>query len=111
MSFGAKLNIIKQINADLNWFKVDDFDKFHQLINIRNAFAHSTTHDMKPMAVFPAKFPITFRFHVEQSKSSRIFELKPMEEQYDRFNEIYEYLEDKIVNIISSIDSSGSNSL
>ena len=110
MSFGAKLKIIKQINADLNWFTGDDFEKFHQLINIRNAFAHSTTHGMTHMGVFPLKFPVVFRFHVEQSGSSKIFGLKPMQEQYDKFNEIYGYLEDKIANLISSINSSDSNS-
>ena len=110
INFGSKLKIIKQINANQKWFSSKDFENFHKLINIRNAFAHSTTYDMEASVSFPLIFPIEFQFCVEQSNASKIFELKPMEEQYETFNEIFEYLKSKLESIIKSQNNHGSNS-
>ena len=111
INFGSKLKIIKQINANQKWFSNKDFDNFHTLINIRNAFAHSTTHDMEAFASFPLTFPIVFQvLYVEQSKSSKIFELKPMKEQYETFNEIFENLKNKLESIIKNQNSPDNNS-
>jgi len=110
INFGSKLKIIKQINANQKWFSSKDFENFHKLINIRNAFAHSTTHDMEGFASFPLTFPIVFQVYVEQSKSSKIFELKPMKEQYETFNEIFDNLKSKLESIIKNQNSPDSNS-
>lgn len=110
ISFGSKLKIIKQINANQTekWFS--SFDNFHKLINIRNAFAHSTTHNMEGFASVPLTVPIVLQVYVEQSKSSKIFELKPMKEQYETFNEIFENLKSKLESIIKNQNSPNSNS-
>ena len=110
INFGSKLKIIKQINANQKWLSNKDFENFHKLINIRNAFAHSTTHNMEASASFPLTFPIEFEFCVEQSNASKIFELKPMKEQYETFNEIFGDLQSKLEYIIKSQKSPNSNS-
>ena len=110
ISFGSKLKIIKQINADQKWFSKKDFEKFHKLISIRNAFAHSTTHDMEAFMSIPPTIPMEFQFLVEQSHSSKIFELKPMKEQYETFNEKFEDLKSELESIIKSQNGHKNNS-